>query len=299
LNEQHINTPDGLSQLCNAIRSSSWIALDTEFIRDQTYYPELCLLQLSNGEIAASVDPIALSDLTPLLDILFNPAIVKVLHSGRQDLEIFQNSWQQIPQPLFDTQVAAKCTGLGDQLGYANLVKLLLDVDLSKSQTRTDWARRPLTEQQLRYALDDVIYLGDLYQQMNKTLHGKPEDAELQQALAHLADPATYRTEPQQAWLRVRERRFLKGVELAVLQALASWRETEAMRANRPRGWILKNDVLVELSRRQPRTQDELQGIQGLTAKVIERRAEVLLKLIADALSLPPARWPKERRKKR
>ena len=292
MKELYIDTAEGLQSLCESLYGSKWIVLDTEFLRDRTYYPKLCLLQLSNGEVAAAVDPIALPDLSPLLDILFDPAIVKVFHSGHQDLEIFQHYWQRLPTPLFDTQPAARLEGLGDQLGYANLVKLLLDHELPKSQTRTDWSRRPLTDIQLRYALDDVVYLGELYLTLKQRLHGREDDPQLQQTLARLSDPATYNIPPEQTWQRIRASRFLHGVELAVLQALAAWRETEARRADKPRGWIVKDDVLVLLARSGPTTMGELSAIPGLTGKVIGRRGEQWLKLIADALRQPPDSWP-------
>ena len=297
IEERYIDTPDDLQQLCDSIRNSPWIALDTEFFRERTYYPRLCLLQLSNGEVAAGIDPIALPDLSPLLDILYDPAIIKVLHSAHQDLEIFQHYWQQLPTPLFDTQPAARLAGLGDQLGYANLVRLLLDRDLPKGQTRTDWSRRPLSDTQLRYALDDVVYLGELYLKLKETLRGREDDEQLQQTLARLTDPATYDAPPDQAWRRIKARRFLRGNQLAILQALAGWRETEAIRADKPRGWILKDDILVEMARRRPQTKSQLKAIPGLTAKVVDRRAPVLLKLIADALALPEEAWPKDRKK--
>ncbi len=299
MKELHVNTTEGLQQLCDAIRPSHWLALDTEFIREKTYYPRLCLLQVCNGDIAASVDPIALSDLSPLLDILYDPAILKVLHSAWQDLEIFQHRWNRLPVPLYDTQAAAHLAGIGDHVGYANLVRIMLDHELPKGQTRTDWSRRPLSELQLRYALDDVIYLGEIYLKLKEVLRDREDDEQLQQAFALLADPATYSTPPERAWQRIKARRYLGGVQLAVLQALADWRETEAMRADKPRGWILKDDVLVELSRRQPKTLNQLKRIRGLTAGVIERRGTHLLKLIGEALNLPEERWPREQGKVR
>jgi len=296
MKEFFINTSDGLLSLCESIRGSPWIALDTEFLRDRSYYPKLCLLQLCNGEVAAAVDPVALPELSPLLEVLYDPAIVKVFHSGHQDLEIFAHYWKRLPTPLFDTQPAAKLAGLGDQLGYAALVNLLLAHELPKGQARTDWSRRPLSDMQLRYALDDVVYLGDLYLELKRRLQGQENDPQLRQQLARLSNSDTYDTPPERAWLRIRARRFLKGVELAVLQALAGWRETEAKRADKPRGWIVKDDVLVEMARRQPQTAAELALIHGLSEKVIGRRGALWLDLIADAQRLPQGRWPTQRR---
>ncbi|MES9874721.1 MAG: ribonuclease D, partial [Candidatus Sedimenticola sp. 6PFRAG7] len=160
MQELFVDTPKQLNALCEQLRGSPWLALDTEFVREKTYHPNFCLLQVANGEVAACVDPLVLDDITPLLDIIFDSGITKVFHAARQDLEIFQHLWQRLPVPLFDTQLAATLLGMGDQVGYGNLVKKTLGLELEKGHARTDWARRPLQETQLRYALDDVIYLG-------------------------------------------------------------------------------------------------------------------------------------------
>jgi len=233
-----------------------------------------------------------LDDLSPLLEILYEEKIVKVFHSGRQDLEIFHHLWGRLPTPLFDTQPAAELAGLGDQIGYARLVHTLLDHQLEKGHTRTDWSRRPLQPEQLRYALDDVIYLTKIYLKLRESLGEREQDERLQKAFALLADPATYVMPPQDAWRRVKAHKYLQGDQLAVLQALAGWRESEAVRANRPRGWILKNEALIELSRRQPTRPEQLKNIRGLTPKIIQRRGKQLVQLIERALELPEEQWP-------
>ena len=295
MQELHIDTPQGLERLCATLRDSPWLALDTEFMREKTYYPQFCLLQICNGEIAASVDPLALDELSPLLEILYDENIEKVFHAGRQDLEIFHHLWGRLPTPLFDTQPAAELAGLGDQIGYARLVHTLLDHQLEKGHTRTDWSRRPLRPEQLRYALDDVIYLTRIYLKLRESLGERRNDETLRKAFAQLADPTTYVIPPQDAWLRIKARKFLEGNQLAVLQALAGWRESEAMRADRPRGWILKNEALIELSRRHPTRPEQLKHIRGLTPKVIQRRGKLLAQLIEQALELPEDRWPVEK----
>ena len=298
MQELHIDTPEGLEQLCSRLRGSPWLALDTEFMREKTYYAQLCLLQIGNGELAASVDPLKLEDLSPLLEIIYDPAIVKVFHSGRQDLELFYQRWGRLPEPLFDTQPAAEATGLGNQVGYARLVHTLLDHQLEKGHTRTDWSRRPLRPEQQRYALDDVIYLGRIYLKLRESLGELEDDEILQRELARLADPDTYVTRPQDAWQRIKARKFLKGNQLAVLQALAGWRESEAMRADKPRGWILKNEALYELSRNPPETTAQLKKVRGLTPRMVQRRGKLLLDLIAKAVELPESQWPVEKRKR-
>lgn len=295
--ERHIQTEQQLSELCEQLAQSPWLALDTEFVREKTYYPQFCLLQISNGDIAASVDPIQIQELQPLLDLLYNENIIKVFHAGRQDLEIFHHLWGRLPTPLFDTQLAASLLGLGDQVGYGNLVEKLLSHSLEKGHTRTDWSRRPLDKAQLRYALDDVIYLGEIYLTLKQRLQAEGREGWLQDDFAQLADPDTYSNPPQEAWKRIKGRQQLKGVQLAVLQALAAWREQEAQQANRPKRWILKDEVLTDLARRQPKAPDQLERIRGLEPGVIKRRSELLLKLVADARALPREQWPRDKRR--
>jgi ribonuclease D len=295
--ERHIQTEQQLIELCEQLADSPWLALDTEFVREKTYYPQFCLLQISNGEIAASVDPLRIQELGPLLELLYDERIVKVFHAGRQDLEIFHNLWGRLPAPLFDTQLAASLLGLGDQIGYGNLVEQLLSHTLEKGHSRTDWSRRPLDEAQLRYALDDVIYLGQIYLRLKQQLQAQGREGWLQDDFDQLTNPDTYTNPPQAAWKRIKGRQPLKGVQLAVLQALAAWREQEAQQANRPKRWILKDEVLADLARRQPGELAQLEKIRGLEPGTIKRRGELLLKLIADARALPKEQWPRDKRR--
>ncbi len=235
MQEIYVDSPAGLDALCKQLQDSEWLALDTEFIREKTYYPRLCLFQVSNGDVAACVDPLRLDDLQPLLDVLYDGRILKILHAARQDLEIFLHDYQRLPMPIFDTQPAAALLGYGDQIGYANLVKLMLDVDLPKDQSRTDWMQRPLDPQQQRYALDDVIYLGRLYLHMRANLFDRERLQWLAADFAPLADPETYYPDPMLMWRRIKGRQPLRGRQLAVLQQLAAWREREARRRDLPR----------------------------------------------------------------
>lgn len=295
MQEFHIETPEQLDQLCARLRGSPWFALDTEFVREKTYYPQFCLLQISNGELAASIDPLALEGLEPLLDILFDPTITKVFHAGRQDLEIFHLLWGRLPTPLFDTQLAATLLGLGDQISYGNLVKKVLEVELEKGQARTDWSRRPLRQVQLRYALDDVVYLGPLYLRLAGKLSELGREHWLDEDFAQLADPATYLTDPARAWQGVKGRQHLKGGQYAVLQALAAWREMEAVRADRPKRWILKDEVMIDLARRQPTHKGQLEQIRGLEPGFIKKRGDQLLQRIEQGRQLPREQWPREK----
>ncbi len=297
MQEYLIDTPEALRDLCERLRGSEWLAIDTEFIRERTYYPRLCLIQVSNGEVAACVDPIRLPDIQPFLDLMFDGNILKVFHAARQDLEIFWHDWHQFPLPLFDTQPAAALLGHGDQIGYARLVQQVLGTELPKDQSRTDWSARPLNEQQLRYALDDVIYLGELYLRMRGQLSDRERLQWLAADFATLADPATYQPDPRTAWKRVKGRQHLRGCQLAVLRALAEWRETTARQRDLPRKWVMKDDLMVELCRRLPRSLEALAKLRGIDAGMVRREGRTLLDLIKTASELPREQWPVEKQR--
>lgn len=296
MQELFVDTPEALADLAQQLAGSEWLALDTEFIREKTYWPRLCLIQVSNGELAAGIDVLALDDLGPLLEVLFDGRVLKVFHAARQDLEIFLHDWGRIPLPLFDTQPAAALLGHGDQIGYAKLVKEVLGVDLPKDQSRTDWSLRPLDKAQLRYALDDVIYLGRLYTSMRGSLSDRDRLQWLAADFADLADPATYIPEPMRVWRKIKGRQPLRGNQLAILQRLAAWREERARELDRPRKWILKDEVLVDLARRAPKDLTALGRIRGLEPGVIRSQGDTLLRLIAEARALPRDQWPSDGR---
>jgi len=294
MQELFIDTPDQLHDLCSQLANSEWLALDTEFLREKTYYPKFCLLQIANDQIAACIDPLKIDDFSALMPLLEDPGITKIFHAGRQDLEIFHNLWDTLPTPLFDTQLAAMLTGYGDQIGYAALVQKLLGISLDKSHSRTDWSLRPLAQEQHRYALDDVIYLGKIYTKLKTELEKLGRTHWLEDDFKTLTTATTYQIDPQQQWQRIRGRQHLKGVQLAILQSLASWRETTAIERNKPKGWIIKDDVLLELSRRKPRDKAQLARIRGLETHAVERHGNTLLKLINDSCALSSEDWPQE-----
>ncbi len=295
MRELHVRTPEQLDELCGLLRGSPWLALDTEFMRERTYNARLCLLQVCDGKTAASVDPLQVESLAPLLEIIHDPAVTKVFHAARQDLEIFLQLWGRLPAPVFDTQLAATLLGLGEQVGYARLVEELLGVTLDKGHTRTDWSRRPLEEAQLRYALDDVIYLGRIFPLLQQRLQEQGREQWLQEDFRLLSDPATYRLDPDRMWRRVKGWQRLKGVQLAVLQSLAAWREEQARRADKPRRWIIKDDPLLEMARRRPRDTEQLSRIRGLEAGTLKRHGETLVGLIVASTARPRSERPREK----
>ncbi|MCF6283447.1 MAG: ribonuclease D [Candidatus Polarisedimenticolaceae bacterium] len=299
MQEHFVDSPEQLKQLCERLQQSQWLALDTEFIRERTYFPHFCLLQISNGQEAACIDPLSLEDLSPLTALLFDENIVKVFHAGRQDMEIFYQHWQRLPSPLFDTQVAASLLGQGDQIGYGGLVQKVLGIELEKGASRTDWSQRPLEQEQVRYALDDVIHLGDVYLQQRAALEKMERLQWLDDDFNMLTDPTTYQNAPESCWQRVKGRQHLKGVQMAVLQQLAAWREERAIKRNIPRKWMVKDEILLEMARRMPSDKAQLLKLRGVEDRLVERHGEDLLQLIKKARALPKDEWPVEKRAKR
>jgi len=289
----YIDTPEQLATLCEQLRRHDWLTLDTEFLREKTYRPRLCLLQVANPDVIACVDPLAVEDLTPLLEVLYDPAITKVLHAASQDLEIFFDLRGEVPAPIFDTQIAATLLGHGDQIGYGNLVKAELSIELEKAHARADWCHRPLEAAQLDYAADDVRHLREVYLKQRQQLTELGREQWLQPDFDELTDPARYRNPPEKAWLRVKGSNRLKGVQLAVLQAVAAWREEQAQQSNRPRRWIVKDEVLLDMAKLMPQATDRLRRIRGLEDSTVQRHGEMLIKLIAEARKLPKEQWPK------
>jgi len=296
----YIDTASELEALCGKLGSASWIAIDTEFMREKTYYAQLCLIQVGAQDLIACIDPLAIADLSPLYRLLANNSIVKVMHSCHQDMEILYQSWGQLPDPVFDTQIAAPLLGYPQQMGYARLVEELLGVQLEKGQTRSDWSRRPLSRAQLDYAADDVIYLERIYERMHDDLEKRHRLDWLQEDFARLSQPGRYEQPPENAWQRIRSAQRLRPRQLNVLKAFAGWRETVARTRDIPRNWILRDEVLVEMSTRAPQDMDALQDINGLSPKALDRYGDRFISLIRQALDMPvsapvapPRRVPK------
>jgi ribonuclease D len=274
---RHVTDQAGLEHLCAAARGHDWMGLDTEFIRERTYYPQLCLIQVSVPGLLATVDPLADLDLSPLDELLSDPGITKVLHASRQDFEVLYLGRGLVPTPVFDTQLAAALAGFGDQPGYAKLVEAMLGVRLEKGHTRTDWSQRPLTPEQMAYAIDDVRYLEALYQRLRDQLSDSGRLGWLAEDFSSLSDLSLYQVEPQDAWRRVKGSGRLRGDQVAALKALAEWRELTAQTADRPRGWIMKDDLVVELAKLRPQTLDALSRFRGIGDNLLRRSGDSII----------------------
>ncbi|HEX6073158.1 MAG TPA: ribonuclease D [Sphingomicrobium sp.] len=262
-----ITRSDDLEALVDRLSKHPFVAVDTEFMRENTYWPDLCLIQVANGEEAASIDPKAEGiELRPLLDLFVeNEDILKVFHAGGQDLEIIHNLTSKVPHPLFDTQIAAMALGHGEQIGYSNLIESLLGHSLDKGARFTDWSRRPLDKRQIDYAIADVTHLATIFPRMVERLRKTGRGAWLDEEMERLADPSSFAFEPKDAWKRLKLPNRNPAV-LGRLKALAAWRETEARSKNLPRGRIVKDDTLTEIVVHPPRNQDDLGRIRGLSA---------------------------------
>jgi ribonuclease D len=296
---RYVSTVDELVAVCEALRRSEVVALDTEFIRERTYYPQLCLVQLADAHQLVVVDALALqeesSDLAPLDALLADTSVLKVLHAARQDLEIFALRMGAVPAPVFDTQVAASLLGHGEQAGYAAVVHKLLGVALDKSHVRTDWAARPIPRDALAYAVDDVRYLLEVHRRLHDELAARGRLEWLDAEFAELARLDTYKVEPADAWRKVRGIQRLTAPQRARVVALAAWRERVAIESDKPRGWILKDEVLVDLARRNPADEAGLAAIRDMPPQVVKRRAADLLAALGAGGAAPEPEAPRVR----
>lgn len=296
-----ITTTDDLAAFCQQAHQAPYVTVDTEFLRERTYYSKLCLLQMAlpgpdgpESGPAVLVDPLAEGlSLAPFFALLRDESTVKVLHAARQDIEIFFFDGQVLPTPLFDTQIAAMVCGFGDQIGYETLVRKIAKGNIDKSSRFTDWSRRPLSEAQLRYALADVTHLRVIYEQLAAKLEASGRAGWVAEELAVLNDPETYITRPEDAWQRVKTRND-SGRFLAILRELAAFRETHAQSRNVPRARVFKDDALLELASVKPRSVEELGRTRLLLREA--RKGEIaqgILEAVARGLECPPEKFPK------
>jgi ribonuclease D len=289
-----ITRNEELAEACTRLASAPYVAVDTEFMREQTFWPKLCLVQMAANGTEVLIDSLAPGlDLIPLFDLMVNEKVLKVFHSARQDIEIVHHLAGVIPHPIFDTQVAAMVCGFGEAVSYSMLVKRLLNRNLDKTSRFTDWSRRPLSERQLTYALGDVTHLRDLYPKLKAQLDQSERASWLNEEMAVLTDPATYELHPEQAWRRLKMR-IKTPKALAVLMELAAWREREAQTQDVPRARILKDEALYDIASQTPRTQEDLGSLRTLHngfARSMRGRAvleAVTRGLQRDPTSIPP-----------
>ncbi|PTQ10166.1 ribonuclease D [Sphingomonas oleivorans] len=289
-----ITDSQALSDLCARLARSPFVAVDTEFMRENTYWPDLCLVQIADENEAAAIDPKAKGiDLAPLLDLLVNnDDVLKVVHAGGQDIEIIHNLTGKTPFPLFDTQVAAMALGMGEQVGYSNLVESMTGVKLDKGARFTDWARRPLDKRQIDYAIGDVTHLIAIFPRMLDKLRKTGRGQWLDQEMERLGDSANYANVPELAWTRIRLP-SRKADVLGRLKAIAAWREREARSKNLPRGRIVKDETLADIASHPPKAQADLSRIRGLSASWAHNEIGArLIEAIENARPLPDAEMP-------
>ncbi len=289
-----IETTADLAEACKTLAQSDYITIDTEFLRETTFWPQLCLIQMASPDLAVIVDPMAKGiDLAPFFALMADDTVVKVFHAARQDIEIIYNLGGLIPSPIFDTQVAAMVCGFGDSVSYDQLVQKVKNVHIDKSSRFTDWSHRPLSEKQLDYALADVTHLRDVYQHLKAELEREGRSLWLTEEMAILEARETYDMHPDDAWQRLKMR-VRKPIELAVLQTVAAWREREARARNVPRGRILKDDAIYEIAQQQPRDAEALGRLRTIP-KGWERSTAggQVIEAVNLAFDIPKADLPK------
>lgn len=288
-----ISSTEHLAQACKDLATADFVAVDTEFMREQTFWPELCLVQIASPTLEFIVDPMAAGiDLKPFWQLMADDRVMKVFHAARQDIEIVWCEAGLIPTPVFDTQVAAMVCGFGESVSYVNLVKKVTGKDLDKSSRFTDWSRRPLTDKQLEYALGDVTHLRDVYRHLQKELDKSRRSDWLIDEMSLLTDPKTYETQPEEAWQRLKMRVKSKKA-LAVLIELAAWRERLAQAQNVPRGRILRDEALYDIANQMPTTTDHLSGLRTLSEGFSRSgRAREIVEAVNAGLARDPKSIP-------
>jgi ribonuclease D len=290
---QIISTTADLAAVCERLAQHAYVAVDTEFIRETTFWPKLCLIQMAGPDVEVIVDPLAKGlDLQPFFDLMDNTAVTKVFHAARQDVEIVWVMGKTIPKPMFDSQVAAMVCGFGESISYVNLVKQITKADLDKSSRFTDWARRPLSPKQLQYALGDVTHLRDVYLQLKADLERTERASWLEEEMALLSDPRSYETQPEDSWRRVKMK--VRGRKAqAVLIELAAWRERQAQAQDVPRNRVLRDEVLVDIATHMPTDVAALGELRSLSDGFARSaRAKEIVEAVNAGLARDPKALP-------
>ncbi|MFC3050989.1 ribonuclease D [Kordiimonas pumila] len=296
---QPITKTNDLIALCKRLSKAEFITVDTEFLRDNTYFPQLCLVQVADDNEAHCIDPLAEGlDLQPLFDLFADTNVLKVMHACRQDMEIFYLLMKDLPAPIFDTQIAAMVCGFGDSVGYETLVTKITHAQLDKSARYTDWSKRPLSDTQLTYALGDVTHLRTIYRSLKKELEETGRTSWVEEETEMLRDPSLYVVEPSEAWLRMKVRTN-KPRFLGILKALAEWREIQAQERDMPRGRIAKDEVLFEIAAHPAKDMESLDRLRGIPKGFSKSRSgKALFDAIQKGLDIPEADLPKIERAK-
>ena len=294
----YISEPNELKAFCERAASSRMLAVDTEFLREKTYYPKLCLVQVATHDESACIDPLQIEDMSPLCELLIDERITKVLHACTQDLETLLDTYGIMVAPVFDTQVAAAFLGMRQQVGYGALVERYTGVHLPKADSLTDWSRRPLDAEQLAYAEDDVRYLPGIYDSMMTQLVAKNRLGWVAPEMAEVSARSHIERVPEEAYLHLKRASSLTRRQLAVAREVCAWRERNAARRNVPRKWVVSDEILVEVSKRSPKTVERLRRIRG-TEQISETEAAELVRAVRKGLAIGPEDLPVVRRRER
>ncbi|MBL4691900.1 MAG: ribonuclease D [Magnetovibrio sp.] len=294
-----ITKTQDLVSFCQRLKGTPFVTVDTEFMRESTYYPLLCLVQVASPDEAVAIDALAPDlDLSSLYELMNSPETLKVFHAARQDLEIFYHLMGKVPAPLFDSQVAAMVCGFGDQVGYESLIAKLTKASVDKSSRFTDWSRRPLSDRQITYAISDVTHLRDAYHKLNATLQENGRESWLDAEMKILTSPDTYKGDPELAYKRIKARNPKPRVA-ALLREVAAWREREAQHRNVPRNRILRDDAILEICNHAPKTPADLAKTRGLGDRMANgAQGQELLKAVQRGLDIPEADLPAQVKRK-
>ncbi len=286
-----VDSYEDLRRRCSSWSRAEALAIDTEFVRTRTFFPRLGLIQVGDGQEHALIDPLAIPDLGPLEEVLQSPRVTKVLHSCGEDLEVFHHRFGTVPRPIFDTQIGAAFATVGNSLGYSRLVQEFFSVELPKGETRSNWLKRPLTESQMLYAALDVTYLLPLYQRLSTRLEELGRSDWMAQEIEQLSAPGRYLPDPETAFLKLAHPAMSRP-ELAALQALAAWRETEARKRDLPRNFVLPKNALTEIAKKRPKSRAQLESLGILKHHELRRFAEPLVRILQETAKLSPEEMP-------
>lgn len=293
MNYQHITTAQQLADFCRPLHHLAWLAIDTEFVRQDTYYPLLSLVQIctQDGNLAI-IDPLTIEDMSALWELLADANVCKVFHSARQDIEVLFQVGGLMPQAIFDTQIACVFLGHGDMAGFARVIEAELNVQIDKDQTRTNWHQRPLSDKQIAYALDDVRYLAPLFQKIQTQLTDEQKQA-LEWDFSQLLDAALYRIDPDQAWLKLKGTQHLSPKQLGIVKHLTAWRERTAIESNQPRKWVISDEAIIALAKRPARALEGLYKISEINAGQVRQYGDALISQL-DITFQQPDSWPEK-----